>query len=367
MFFKSLQFKYLQATFSTLLLCATLPVFAINETSQIRTIFSPIAGYQPVLPVQNTVGKSSPNSSVTLDFSKQTAESWGEKDQPNNMIVQCINGDVITGVEYTDVTIQTDGNSFFSEAVIYFSDSGTLNNGLNFIIGSGNEASGTASFNSSGIVDITDSGFLDVSSLRDKKFFIQFYEKIDDIKDAIDARFTNGILKIWGVNLTATENCPFISTINSGGSNLAASYNLATTDPLHVGDTVVFDIVVSNSGIDAATAVSIENTVSPQLEFSQFSCDDGTSVSSPDSIASVNVKDIAASGTLNCTLEAIVDSVGNIENSVNITTAFDFDLSNNSAIVALGGASIAVPINNTITLILMVLGLLFFTRKYKNT
>lgn len=363
MFLKSIQFKCFQAALGTLMFCVTLSVFSANKEDQIKTTFSTVDGHQPALIVQNTEVKSTPNSSVALDFSNQIAESWGERDQPKNMVVQCINGDVITGVEYSNVTLETVGNSFFSEAVIYFTDS-EMNGGLNFLIGSGNENSGTAVFNSNGIVDITDSGNSDVISLIDKKFLIQFYENVDDIRDAVDARFTSGILKIWGINLTPAENCPFISTTNSGGSNLGVSYSLSTIDPLHVGDTVVFDIVVNNSGIDAATAVIIENTLSPNLDFSQFNCDDGTLISSPDSIASVNVNDIAASGTLNCTLEAAIISAGSIESSVNVTTTFDFDLTNNSIIIVLAGASISVPINNTITLILIVFGLLFFTRKF---
>lgn len=359
---KCLAFK---GTMTTLLLSAVFTVFAGKYDNQALSIFSPLQGSVPDISTPQDTGKSTPNSFVTLDFSLKTAESWDEKFSSNNMVSQCINGEVITGVEYTDVMIQTVGNSFFSEAVIFFSD--TSDNGIKLQIGSGNEASGTAVFNSNGIFDITDSGNVDVVSLSDNQFIMQFFENIDDNKNQIDARYTNGILKVWGVDLTATNDCPFISSTNSGGVDLVMSYALASTGSVNVGDTLIFDIIVTNSvaGIDIATGVVIANTLSPNLEYSQFTCDDGTSVASPASIASVSVNDIPVSGVLSCTLETTVVSAGLIESSAAVSSAtFDFNVNNNAAPIVLGGASVIVPINNTLTLMLLAIGLFFFARRF---
>ncbi|MCF6318137.1 MAG: DUF11 domain-containing protein [Proteobacteria bacterium] len=375
---KAVQFKYFSVVLAAMLFGATASVFADNQT---QSVFSTIDNSQSSTSSQSQILNSTPNSSIALDFSIKTAESWDERDQPSNMIVQCINGDAITGVEYTNVTIETVGSSFFSEAVIYFSDSNVANNGLNFIIGNGNENSGVAVFNSNGVVDITDSGNLDVVSLTDKKFVIQFYERIDDDLGSIDARFTNGVLKIWGVNLTTAEGCPFV--VSLGGqvqdADLSVTYSLSsglsdnsssatksitTTKSNQVGDTISFDIVVTNESPPAAIDVVIENMLSVNLEFVEFSCDDGTSVSSPDSIASVSVNDIVGLGLLNCTMSANIISAGSINSSVTVSASNDLNVANNSAAIVVAGGHAIVSINNTLALLLMILGLMFFARKY---
>jgi|GEM_PF-1388965 len=365
MFFKSAKHQFYKVASTTLLISTVFTVFAGKYDSQPQTIFSPIQGTVATVNSTQADGKSTPNSFVTLDFSVKTAESWDLKDSANNMISHCIDGDVITGVEFTDVTIQTEGNSFFSEAVIYFSD--TNDQGLKLQIGSGNETSGTAVFNSNGMFDITDSGNVDVVSLSDKKFMIQFLENIDDNENQIDARYTNGVLKVWGVDLTATDDCPFTSSTNSGGVDLVISYTTASTGPISIGDTIIFNIVVTNGvpNFDVATGVVIQNIVSPHLEYSEFSCDDGTLVSSPDSIASVNVNNIPLSGVLSCTLETTVISAGRIESSVTVSSAtFDIDNANNSAPIVLAGASVIVPFNSTLTLVFLVIGMFFFARRF---
>lgn len=369
MFLKAVQFKYFSVVLAAMLFSVTVSVFADNQN---QSVFSTIDNSQPSTSPQNQILNSTPNSSVALDFSKKTAESWDERDQSNNMITQCINGDAITGVEYTNVTIETVGSSFFSEAVIYFSNSNAANNGLNFVIGNGNENSGVAVFNSNGVVDITDSGNLDVVSLNDKKFVIQFYERIDDELASIDARFTNGILKIWGVNLTAVEDCLFISPNGQvQDADLSVTYSLSsptksgiTTKSNQIGDTISFDIVVTNENPPAALDVVIENMLSANLEFVEFSCDDGTSISSPDSIAAVSVNDIAGLSILNCTMTANLLSVGSINSSVTVSASNDLNVANNSAVIAAAGSHVIVPINNAFALLLMLLGLLFLARKY---
>ncbi len=372
MLLKTVQFKYFQVVLAAMLLCATVSVFADNQP---QSVFSTIENSQPSSNPQNQILNSTPNSSVALDFSIKTAESWDERDQPSNMIVQCINGDAITGVEYTNVTIETVGSSFFSEAVIYFSDSNVANNGLNFIIGNGNESTGVEVFNSNGVVDITDSGNLDVISLADKKFVIQFYERIDDELASIDARFTNGVLKIWGANLTVVEDCPFVFSPGGEvqGVDLSVTYSLSnptksgtgtTTKSNQIGDTVSFDIVVTNESPPAAIDVLIENMLSANLEFVELSCDDGTSIASPDSIAAVNVNDIAGLGLLNCTMTANIITVGSINSSVTVSASNDLNVANNSAAIVTAGGHVIVPINNTFALLLMILGLMFLARKY---
>jgi uncharacterized repeat protein (TIGR01451 family) len=224
-------------------------------------------------------------------------------------------------------------------------------------------------FNSNGIVDITDSGNLDVISLSDKKFLMQFYEKVDDVQDAIDARFTNGLLKIWGVNLTASDTCPFKSaTTGLQNADLSVTYSLtpaakSVAEKAAIGDMLSFDIVVTNNVGLTAIGVAIQNTISPKLDYNQFSCDDGTSVSSPASIANVSVMDIPGFGTLNCTLTATVNATGAITNSVSVTATNDPGGVNNSASITLASSAI-VPINNKFALLLLIFGLLVFARKH---
>ncbi|MBL4659862.1 MAG: hypothetical protein JKY19_05870 [Alcanivoracaceae bacterium] len=330
-----------------------------DKDDQIDSIISAITDSRIANSNENSI-LSTPNSFVALDFSFHTAESWDEKDQPKNIITNCINGDSITGFEYNDITIETVAGSYFSEAVIYFSDSNLGDDGIQLTVGSGNETSGTAVFNSNGILDISDFGNDDVTSLADGQFFIQFYEKIDDSQDAIDARFTSGILKVWGKDLLVSSSCPFVAGAIVE-PDLSVEYSLNQgSDGVSIGNHLSYEISINNTGGSEATNVIIENNFSSKLRLSEMSCDDGTVT---EDIAMVDVQNIDQDSSLHCTIDAIVINYGEISNSVSVRSDNDSDTSNNSATIVINGAALVIPVNNYFALLLLVLGLMYFARK----
>jgi len=359
-----LQCKYTKILLTVVLSGIFVPVFAVKQDKQISTVISAISNNSKTSN-SNSSSSTLPNSSVKLDFSIAVGESWDARNKPSNMTTTCVTGDSITGFEYTNVTIKTEGGSFFSEAVIYFSNSNNGDNGLKLTAGAGHDTSGTASFNSDGIIDFTDNDLDDIVSLTDKIFLMQFYENVDDVENAIDAKFNNGTITVWGVNLTGTSTCPFL-TSQSGGTNtnLSVEYTANQNGPLGLGDAVTFDIVVVNNGAVTATNVSLNNTFSDLLTFNSMSCDDGTSTNNIDDIAILNVNDISANNSLNCTLSAIIHRYGNVSNSVTVNADNDSNASDNSATAAIAGALRIVPINNAMTLLLMIFTLLFFARRH---
>jgi hypothetical protein len=88
-----------------------------------------------------------------------------------------------------DVTIETVGQSWLSEATMYFDDNinpdGT---GLFLTPGVGDGFPGLATYASGGIVDLSDNG-LDNVALPDGLLRLEFYEGFDDIAGAVDANY----------------------------------------------------------------------------------------------------------------------------------------------------------------------------------
>ncbi|MBL4772721.1 MAG: hypothetical protein JKX98_03705 [Alcanivoracaceae bacterium] len=154
---------------------------------------------------------STPNSSVTLDFSLVAGASWDGLDDPSNVIANCVSGDSITGFSWTDLTLETEGASWLSEAVILFSDSAG-GQGIAFTLSATN-APGVEVSSSAGIVDLTDLALPDIVALADGMLQVQLYEDFDDADDVIDANFTSGTMRIFGTNLTATPGpgCNFVA------------------------------------------------------------------------------------------------------------------------------------------------------------
>lgn len=292
------------------------------------------------------------NSFVELDFSLTQAEFWDAKDKESNMIVNCFDGSIITGFETSNIVIQTVGQSYFSEAIIYFSDSQQESNGIEFAVGSGNNNSGVSVFSTDSILDITDLlGIPDIESLDDNKFFIQFYEFTDDIPNAIDARFTGGKLKIWGVDLQATSSCPFVATVLE--SNIAVSYTSDATRNVKVGDNLGLVITGNNNSDNTAINVVLENSLSESLEFKDFSCNNGYMTSDADALQSIAIGDVLANSTFICTMNVEVLSTRNMNATVTISSDNDSDLSNNSVTLLLMGAVQAVPLGNGFMLALL--------------
>lgn len=339
-------------------------VSASNKTdNQITEVLSSIPTNQSQAR-SSSLNRSNPNSSVELDFSIASVESWDEKDSSNNTIANCITGDAITGFEYSNISITTVGGSFFSEAVIYFSNSNNGTDGLRLTSGAGDNSSGTKTFNSNGILDLTDNGLDDIVSLNDGVFITEFYENIDDIENAVDARYTNGTLTVLGVNLIATDTCPFIlSGKDDSNSDLSVNYTTSQQGNPILNDSIEFTLSISNNGEGAATNVLLNNTLSNKLELNQFSCNDGSSTSEINDLDSFSVQDIANNSSLVCTIDTTVTSYGYIENSVTVIAENDINSSNNNASVLAGGAFRIVPINNFIALLLLALTLVLFARR----
>ena len=156
---------------------------------------------------------SIPNSSVTLDFSLQNGEFWDGLNDPDNVIAMCFTGGSITGIEW-DVTLETVGASWLSEATMQFTDSsGSADpNAINLTVGNGDNTPGTMTYNSGGIVDLTDNTLPDVVAAGDGILQIQFFESFDDNADAVDSMFTSGTVGIHGIDLVPVA-CPYAAAV----------------------------------------------------------------------------------------------------------------------------------------------------------
>lgn len=151
---------------------------------------------------------STPDSSVTIDFSVLTGESWDAQGSPNNVIGSCVLGGTITGIEWTNVEVATVGLSWLSEATMLFSDSAG-GGGISLSVGNGDDFAGTSTYSSGGIIDFTDNALPDIVALGDGLLPIEFFEGFDDAANAIDANFTAGTVTIWGIGLTPDPACQF--------------------------------------------------------------------------------------------------------------------------------------------------------------
>lgn len=328
------------------------PAFAVKSGEQITDVLSKSASETSgSISIQSV--ESQPNSSVTLDFSLSQAQSWDSKDSPNNIKTNCFNGTAITGVEYNNVTIETVAGSFLSEAVIYFSDSASGDNGLRLVLGAGYENSGTQSFSSNGILDITDNGLSDVTSLSDGVFLTQFYEKIDDFSNTVDATYTGGTLTVHGIDLTATSNCMFIQ---GASSDISTNYQaIDVSEEYKIGDFIDFLVSVTNEGGAAATNVTLHNDLGAQLKLQSISCTDGVETTDEQVFSALSVADIAPAATLECTISTQLVSSGTIHPYVNVTADNDVNTSNNESGAVINGAFLVIPINNLYALLAFIM------------
>jgi len=352
--------NYTNVALTFLLLAMFSVAFAKKNGNQITQVISSIGNTSSVV----NKSSSSSNSSVTFDFSLTTGESWDEKDNTNNLLTNCFNGTAITGFEYSNITIETVGGSFYSEAVLYFSSSNNGDDGIQLTVGSGNENSGTASFSSNGLLDITDSGNLDVISLADRKFNLQIYEKIDDAPNSIDAKFIDGSLQIFGEDLIANENCPFVLN-NSSDADLSVTHSSEIIGQNQIGSSIQILIDVTNNGNENnATNVSLNSNLSDNLIFTQASCDDNNNSLDANEIAVLSVNDIPANGTLQCNLTAEIIETGEYSNDLTVQSDNDPNPSNNNTLIIVRGpAAIVVPVNNIIALLLLAFALFYSSRR----
>ena len=360
MFFCKPHRQFKNSTTALLLIVVTSCAFADKHNNQITQIISSI---NQQVTIKNT-DLNTANSSVTLNFSETIGESWDEKDSSNNFLSNCINGKSITGFDYSNITIQTNGGSFYSEAVLYFSSSANGNDGIQLTVGSGNENSGTASFSSNGILDISDSGNLDVLSLQDNKFNLQIYEKIDDINNSIDARFINGSLIILGVDLTVNNDCPF-AVNNISDADLSVSHTSNIIGDNNIGSSIEMVVTTTNNSPDnSATNVRLISSLSNNMILTQATCDDNTNTIVASEIETLQVNDIPANTSLQCLLTAEITALGDdYRNNLNVLSDNDDDINNNAVIIVISGPAITVPVNSLFALVVLAFGLFYCSRK----
>ena len=135
---------------------------------------------------------------IVVDYDITGAQSWDGYGMAANEVraidvatlVGLPSGSAVTmtGIGW-DLTIETVGTSWLSEATIYFDDNispdGT---GLFLTPGAGDGFAGTATYTSGGLLDLTDNG-IDNISLPDGLLRLEFYESYDDYAGAVDADY----------------------------------------------------------------------------------------------------------------------------------------------------------------------------------
>jgi hypothetical protein len=300
---------------------------------------------------------STPNSSVTLDFSVNTGESWDIKGNSTNVMENCFQGDVITGLEWNNVQLQTVGDSFLSEATIKFSDS-SGSGGVELSVGFGSEFSGTQSFSSDGIFDLSDNFVSDVLSLADKQFFVEFFELVDDSANQVDARYTSGTITIWGTNLSAKDDCPFIN----GKEPVADLQVDISSDAAPTRTNTHFEVQldINNIGSLAATNVQASLNFPRQVDFVSSTCDDGSTGSLIESVLQFDLQDIEAASSTSCTIELILTRYGSFELQANTSADNDTNSLNDSSTIGMSGAAYIIPTLNIWGLLTVALAMLFF-------
>ncbi|MEM1330327.1 MAG: PEP-CTERM sorting domain-containing protein [Planctomycetota bacterium] len=92
-----------------------------------------------------------------------------------------------------DVSLDTVGASWLSEATILFDDAdapGSLTS-IALTVGVGDDFAGSASYSSSGVLDLAGAGLGDIE-LSQGNLLLDFFESYDDVAGAIDATFGAG-------------------------------------------------------------------------------------------------------------------------------------------------------------------------------
>jgi hypothetical protein len=131
------------------------------------------------------------SSTLVLDISGE--DSWDALNDASNTILNIPlgAGASMTGIGW-DVNLTTVGGSWLSEARFYFDGSDQDLMGLFLAPGVGDNFSGSDSYSSGGVLDLTDNAIPDIPILGDGNLIIQLYESFDDAGNAIDANWTAG-------------------------------------------------------------------------------------------------------------------------------------------------------------------------------
>jgi hypothetical protein len=135
---------------------------------------------------------------IVVNYDISGAESWDDYGAATNEIhvvdvaslIGLPSGTAVTmnGIGW-DVTIETVGYSWLSEATMYFDDNiapdGT---GLFLTPGVADNFAGTGTYSSGGIIDLSDAG-IDNVALPDGLLRLEFYESYDDVTGQVDANY----------------------------------------------------------------------------------------------------------------------------------------------------------------------------------
>jgi len=153
-----------------------------------------------------------PHAGETFTFDMAGTASWDVLSDPDNdvLLIDVAAGIGLpsgTAVDFNgvgwDITVETVGASWLSEAVFYFDDNIAPDQmGLFLTVGVGNDAPGVGTFNSGGVLKLDDVA-IPVVNLPDGILRLELFESYDDVADAIDANIS-GTLTIQAVPEPAT-------------------------------------------------------------------------------------------------------------------------------------------------------------------
>ncbi len=135
---------------------------------------------------------------IVIDYDITGAQSWDDFGAAANE-VQAIDAAALIGLPSGtpvvlhgigwDVTIETVGASWLSEASLYFDDNVAPDGvGLFLTPGLGDNMPGTQSYTSGGLIDLSDNG-IDNIALPDGLLRLELYESFDDVAGAVDADY----------------------------------------------------------------------------------------------------------------------------------------------------------------------------------
>lgn len=152
-----------------------------EATGAFRTITPPI--------ISQTQNLGS--TTIVLDISGE--DSWDALNDPSNtvLLVPIPAGAAMSGIGW-DVNLTTLGGSWRSEARFYFDGSDQDLTGLFLTPGFADGSSGSGSYSSGGVLDLTDNAIPDIPILGDGQLWIQLNESFDDADNVIDANWTAG-------------------------------------------------------------------------------------------------------------------------------------------------------------------------------
>ena len=198
---------------------------------------------------------------MTIDVTG--VEHFDEQGNPVNTVLIEAVGDtcVMTGIAW-DVTITTVGVSWLSEAVVYLDDIGQDGMGLFVTPGVGDTMPGIATYNSGGIIDLTDNGIPNITFAVDGDLYMEFHESLVDNPGAADSTYDpTSIYDIAGIS------CGGLSV---GTADLAVTNDsgLVTATP---GSPVSYNLII-NLGPEDVDGATVEDVFPADLTAVSWTC-----------------------------------------------------------------------------------------------